>query len=319
MIFDAQLGAWVVTRYTDVLQALREPALWPVGSRPAGSRSDTKLKIPDAAAQQALRTQVLEAYAPPKLNDWQSRMDAIAITSDPDDLVTEIIEPWCLAAAEIVTGSDPADRQRLLAAARIISDAAASPGQETHAADAELEEYFRNSALPMAGPVFVALSRTVACLLASGWLALLCHPDQLAQLHSNPELVPKAVDEILRYASLPQSIFRRASKAVVISGTEIGEGDRVVLRLALANRDPLQFSGPNSFDLARRGPAHLSLGFGPHSCVGAALIRMTAAAATRVFVSRFAGFKLIGPVEWKGGEGFRSPVRLSASRKKPRL
>jgi cytochrome P450 len=314
VIFDRQLDAWVLSRYADVLAALREPALWPVGPR-----RETNLKIPDAAAQQILRTQVLEAYAPPRLNDWQNRMDAIAVVDDPDDLVSEVIEPWCLTASEIVTGSDPADRERLLAAARVISDAAASPGQETHAADAELEEYFRNSALPMAGPVFVALSRTVACLLASGWLALLRHPDQLTQLHSNPELVPKAIEEMLRYASLPQSIFRRASKPVVISGTQIAEGDRVVLRLALANRDPLQFSGPNTFDLARRGPAHLSLGFGPHSCVGAALIRMTAAAATRVFVSRFAGFELTEPVEWKGGEGFRSPARLLASRKNPRL
>ena len=312
--FDPNLDAWVLSRYADVLAALREPALWPVGPR-----KDKNLKIPDAAAQQALRTQVLEAYASPRLNDWQSRMDAIAVTSDPDDLVSDVIEPWCLTAAEIVTGSDPADSPRLLSAARIISEAAASPGAETHAADAELQEYFRNSPLPMAGPVFVAISRTVACLLASGWLALLRHPDQLALLHANPELVPKTVEEILRYASLPQSIFRRASKTVVISGTEIAEGDRVVLRLALANRDPLQFSNPDCFDLARRGPAHLSLGFGPHSCVGAALIRMTVAAVTRVFVSRFAGFKLIEPVEWTGGEGFRWPGRLSASRRNPRL
>ncbi len=165
----------------------------------------------------------------------------------------------------------------------------------------------------MAGPTFVALSRTVACLLASGWLALLRHPAELARLRAVPELIPKAIEEILRYACLPQTVFRCASRTVELCGLRIAEGDRVILRLASANRDPRQFPDPDHPDrihFARRGAAQLSLGFGPHSCVGAALIRMSLTAATRVFVEKFDSAEICGPVLWQGGDGFRSPAIL---------
>ena len=311
--FDSDLDAWILSRYADVLAALREPALWPV----AASRK-LNLKIPDEAAQQALRGQVLDAFSSPKLNEWQAQIERVAdgLSFDaPVDLVTEFAEPWCLAAAEIVTGSDPADRESLLAAARIVSGAAAEPLEEdlmssVSRANVELERYFQDAAIPMAGPTFVAISRTVACLLASGWLALLRHPAKLAQLRAYPEQIPKAIEEILRYACLPQSVYRCASRPVALCGLEIAGGDSVILRLASANRDPLQFSDPDRIDFARRGTAQLSLGHGPHSCVGAALIRMTATSATRVFVEKFGNCRICSPVAWQGGEGFRSPATL---------
>jgi cytochrome P450 len=311
--FDSDLDAWVLSRYADVLAALREPALWPVAAR-----GKLNLAIPSEAAQQALRGQVLNAFSPPKLNEWQVRIERVADRlsfAAPVDLVTEFAEPWCLAAAEIVTGSGPADRERLLAAARIVSGAAAEPSDENlmsrapHA-NAELDRYFQDAAIPMAGPTFVAISRTVACLLASGWLALLRHPVKLAQLRAYPEQIPKAIEEMLRYACLPQSVYRCASRPVALCGLEIAGGDSVILRLASANRDPLQFSEPDRIDFGRRGAAQLSLGFGPHSCVGAALIRMTATVATRVFVERFGNCEICSPVAWQGGEGFRSPATL---------
>jgi hypothetical protein len=276
------------------------------------------IEIPDEAAQQALRGQVLDAFSPPKLNQWRTQIERVADElsfETPVDLVTEFAEPWCLAAAEIVTGSDPADREPLLAAARIVSGAAAEPLEESlmsnaSRANAELEQYFRYAAIPMAGPTFVAVSRTVACLLASGWLTLLRHPAQLAQLRACPEQIPKAIEEILRYACLPQSVYRCASRPIALGGLEIASGDSVILRIASANRDPLQFSDPDRIDFARRGAAQLSLGFGPHSCVGAALIRMTATAATRVFVEKFGNCRICSPVTWQGGEGFRSPATL---------
>ena len=311
--FDGGRNGWVLSRYGDVQAALREPALWPVAPRKVKN-----LKIPDEAAQQTLRAQVLDAFSSPQLNQWQMRIERVADglpSQGPVDLITEFAEPWCLATAEIVTGSDPADRETLLAAARVVSTAAAEPMDENlrlqaTQADAMLARYFMNAAIPMPGPTFVALSRTIACLLASGWLALLRHPAELAQLRSHPEQIPKAVEEILRYACLPQSVFRHASQPVALCGLQIAQGDRIILQLASANRDPLQFPDPDRFDCARRGPAHLSLGFGLHSCVGGALIRMVAASATRVFVERFGAAGICAPVEWQGGSGFRTPSLL---------
>jgi cytochrome P450 len=310
---DTELNAWELSRYADVALAFREPSFWP-----ATARSASNLKIPDVKAQQSLRARVLEAFSSPRLNEWQKRLENVGdafVFGGPLDLVGDFAEPWCLTAAEIVTGSDPADRQRLLAAARSVSSSAAEPlddhlrGQAS-AATAELDSYFEKAAIPMAGPTFIALSRTVAMLLANGWLALLRHPAELAQLRTRPEQTPKAVEEMLRYACLPQAVFRGASQSVSICGLQITEGDRVILQLASANRDPLQFPEPNRFDISRRGAAHLALGFGPHSCVGAALIRMTATAATKAFVEKFGSAELCSPVKWQGGKGFLSPASL---------
>lgn len=316
--FDCSLHAWVLSRYADVSAAFREPALWPVAARNSGD-----LKIPDAEAQRLLRAQVLDAFSPPRLNEWQSQMERIAnpVAFDgPAELVSEFVEPWCLAAAEIVTGSLACDRQRLLAAARTVSNAAAEPMDEalhsrSSLASAELDRHFEGAGIPMAGPTFVALSRTVASLLATGWLALLRHPAELARLVAHPERVPKAVEEMLRYACLPQSVYRRASKALLLCRHQIAEGDRVVLQLASANRDPLQFPDPDRFDTDRRAVAHLALGFGPHACVGAALIRMTTIAATKVFLENFGEAELAGTVKWQGGKGFRFPAVLRVRQK----
>jgi cytochrome P450 len=91
---------------------------------------------------------------------------------------------------------------------------------------------------------------------------------------------------------------------------KIAADERIVLRLAAANRDPLIFANPNRFDLTRRGPGHLSLGFGLHACAGSALIRMTMAEGTKALLARFGSLTLAAPIEWEGGSGFRSPRRL---------
>lgn len=312
-VFSPPCAMWELSRYADVMAAMRESDLWPVAPR-----KTKNLKVPDETALHALRARVLDAFSSSALNRMQARIDHAADAlprGGPLDLVTEFVEPWCLTAAEIVTGSNPVDRDYLLNAARVVSHSAAEPldeDQRLHAtqADADLERCFQASALPMAGPTFVALSRTLACLVANGWLALLRHPAELTRLRVSPDEIPLAVEEILRYACVPQSVFRHASKPLALCGVQIAEGDRVVLRIASANRDPLQFPHPERFDCSRRGARHLSLGFGLHSCVGGVLIRMTATAATKAFVERFGSCEICGPIEWQGGSGFRSPSAL---------
>jgi len=308
-----ELGFRQFSRYEEVKAALREPALWPIAPlKPAPS------KIPDQEAQQALRAQIVDRFSQARLAAWQSRMEAIAVDAPgrgPLDLVADFIEPWCLTAAGIVTEAPPEDWNSLAAEARIVSHAAAEPLDESlrqwaTQSDKALADYFANSTCPMPGPTFVAISRTVACLLANGWTVLLQHPEEPEKLRTAPELLPKAVEEMLRLASIPDMVFRHASAAVTVSGVPIARNERIVLRLASANRDPLVFADPNRFDPLRRGPGHLSLGFGWHACAGSALIRTTMASATSAFLARFGTLKLRAPIEWEGGSGFRTPSRL---------
>jgi hypothetical protein len=307
------LGLREFSSYDDVKAALREPALWPVA--PLKPRP---FKIPDQEAQQSLRAQIVDRTSPARLAAWQSKLGEIAIDTPgrgPVDLVTDFIESWCVAAAGIVTEAPAEDWNSLAAEARIVSHAAAEPLDESlrqwaTQSDQALAGYFANSTLPMAGPTFVAISRTVACLLANGWAVLLQHPEEREKLRAAPELLPKAVEEMLRLASIPDIVFRHASAAVRIAGIPIASNERIVLRLASANRDPLVFADPDRFDIMRRGPGHLSLGFGWHACAGSALIRMAMAAATSVFLSRFGSLTLRGQIEWEGGSGFHTPRRL---------
>ncbi|HVW07370.1 MAG TPA: cytochrome P450 [Bryobacteraceae bacterium] len=310
---NVELGLREFSRYEDVKAALREPALWPVAPLKAGP-----FRIPDQAAQQALRTRILDRFSPSQMAAWQSRMEGIVVdppARGPVDLVADFIEPWCLEAAGIVTGAPPQDWNSLAAEARIVSHAAAEPLDEdlrqwATQADQALASYFAGSTFPMPGPTFIALSRTVACLLANGFVVLLQHPHEREKLRTNLGLLPKGIEEMLRMASIPDMVFRHATATVTIMGVLIAADERVVLRLASANRDPGVFSNPTRFDLTRRAPAHLSLGFGLHACAGSALIRMTMMAATSAFLACFGHLNLRGPIAWEGGCGFRSPRRL---------
>lgn len=312
--FDPHLDAWVFSRYADVVAAFREPRLWP-----AGPRRQPNTKIPDHAVQQRLRAETLAALSAPNLAQWHGRFLEIArdlaerLASDcPVEVVHEFVQPYCLGAAEIVTGADPAHSGNLLTLATEIANSSADPladdlRSRASAASGELARYFPRGAVPADGPTFVALARTLACLLANGWVALLRHPAEFALLREQPDLIPKAIEELLRYAALPQAMFRSAVNDLELCGVRIAAGERVILQLASANRDPAQFPDPNRLDFTRRAPAHLSLGLGPHSCVGAALIRIAAAAATTAFVRRFAGWEVCSAIVWIGGSGFRSP------------
>jgi cytochrome P450 len=303
--FDFARNEWVLSRYADVIAAFREPALWP-----ATMRSNSNSKIPDETMQQRLRAAAHEAFSSSRLVEWETRLDVIAHSliqslslEGPVEIISAFAQPWCLAAAGIVTGADPADHGRLLALSREVSDSAAEPLDEAQqarasAANAELDRYFSGASIPMAGPTFVALSRTLTCLLANGWLILIERPEVL-RARSPRKSVPNVVDEMLRLAGIPRSLYRRALKDVEIGGLRIAAGARVALMVASANRDP------------ERGPAQLSLGFGPHSCAGATLIRMAATVATTAFMRHFSGARLCGDALWLGGSGFRWPESIS--------
>lgn len=104
---------------------------------------------------------------------------------------------------------------------------------------------------------------------------LMAHPDQLALLREQPELIPWAVEEFLRMASPVHHFRRTATRDVVMHGQEIKAGDKVVVWFGSGNRDDAVFVEPYRFDVARRPNEHMSFGRGgPHMCLGNALARL---------------------------------------------
>ncbi len=121
----------------------------------------------------------------------------------------------------------------------------------------------------------VAGNETTRNLISHGMLFLLDHRDQLEALRDQRELLPSAVEEMLRYASPVMHFRRTATKDLVLGDTKIAEGDKVVIWYASANRDESVFTDPMRFDIRRSPNEHVAFGGGgPHFCLGANLARM---------------------------------------------
>ena len=136
---------------------------------------------------------------------------------------------------------------------------------------------------------------TTMNLLSGAIAALLGHPEQLAVLRANPQLMRSAVDELLRFTAPAINALQRLTLAPVeLGGVTIPEGEIVILSLASANRDPEATpEHPDALDLTRRKPAHVSFGHGIHFCLGAHLARaQTEIAIDRLF-TRFPNTRML--------------------------
>ncbi|SED33211.1 Cytochrome P450 [Amycolatopsis tolypomycina] len=148
-------------------------------------------------------------------------------------------------------------------------------------------ELTRQQLVLMAVLLLIAGHETTAGTIALGIAALTRHPGQLAALRADPSLVPGAVEEVLRYASVVQSgLSRIVTEEVEICGRRLKEGDNVILYLPAANRDEKVYPNAAAFDIHREGPKHLGFGFGSHQCLGMSLARVEIQVAIRTVVQR---------------------------------
>ncbi|MFQ5948312.1 MAG: cytochrome P450, partial [Acidimicrobiia bacterium] len=117
---------------------------------------------------------------------------------------------------------------------------------------------------------------TTMNLIANGTLALIRHPEEWERLKREPDLIPFAVEELLRYDGSVKATVRWARVDVEVGGQTIRAGDRLLVALTAANRDPEQFENPDELNLARDPNLHVAFAHGIHVCLGAPLARMEA-------------------------------------------
>lgn len=163
--------------------------------------------------------------------------------------------------------------------------------------------------------LFIAGHHTTVNLIGNGVTALLRHPDQLALLRSNPDLIGNAVEEFLRYDSPTHQTRRITLTPYEVGGKVIPAGAMMIACLGAANRDERMF-GPDA-DVLRldreQARHHVSFSVGTHHCLGSALARLEGRVAISRLVSRFPGLALSGRVRWNGRINLRGATDVPVS------
>jgi cytochrome P450 len=237
--------------------------------------------------------------------------DRAALAAAVDDFAY-IAEPVLApeTAARAFRGSDALKEYF----AALIAERRGAPGGDILSALMEAEEDGDKLTMPelLANMAVLALAgyETTANLLCHCVLGLLRHPDQLAALRRDPDRIPAAVEETLRYDPPAQSVARRALDDIEVGGRLIRRGERVVLSLGAANRDPARFAEPDRFDLDRADDRHLAFGGGIHFCLGAYLGRLEVSIALRRLLEAYPRLELAAQPRWQARAGLRGPREL---------
>jgi cytochrome P450 len=175
------------------------------------------------------------------------------------------------------------------------------------------DEVVANSIVTMVGGL-----ETTTNLITNGMLSLLRNPAQLARLRAEPDVMPAAVEELLRYESPSQHTARLAPDDVVLGGKAIKKRQAVIAVMAAGNRDPERFPDPDRLDFDRPDNHHLAFGWGAHFCFGAPLARVEGQIAFETLLRRFPKLVLTGePLAWRDNLGLRGlrsfPLTYTAS------
>jgi cytochrome P450 len=165
-------------------------------------------------------------------------------------------------------------------------------GRDDAPALSDLELYLFFSLLFSAG------AETTRNAVAGGLLALAEHPEQLHALRKDLDMLPTAVEEIVRWTSPSPSKRRTTTRDVTLGGASIEAAQKVQIWEGSANRDAGVFDRADEFDIARKPNPHLGFGQGVHYCLGANLARLELRVLYEELLSRFGTMRVVQPVEW---------------------
>ncbi|MBF6349512.1 MULTISPECIES: cytochrome P450 [Nocardia] len=177
----------------------------------------------------------------------------------------------------------------------LVAGKRAEPGDDILSDLARDEELSVEELTGISFLLLLAGHETTANMLGLGTFALLEHPDQLAELRADPDLVPGAVEELLRYLAVADIFYRYATEDLELGGETIPAGSTVVVSLLAANRDPLRFDDPDTLDIHRTARGLVSFGHGVHQCLGQQLARVEMRAGFAALIRRFPALALAVP------------------------
>ena len=182
------------------------------------------------------------------------------------------------------------------------------------AADVDGERLSDEEIVGFARALFNGGHGTTTTLLGGSVVALAEHPEQRAMLAADPSLGRGAVEELIRYVSPVQGLMRTVTREVEMHGQTMRPGDRLMVMIAAANRDPRVFADPDRLDLRREMPRHLGFGVGAHFCIGAQLARVEAEEVLDELLQIAPEYELPSEIHYENIMSVRSlhsvPIRL---------
>jgi len=147
------------------------------------------------------------------------------------------------------------------------------------------------------------------------------HPDQWQAIRESPSLIRDTFDEVVRYASPIQTFFRTTTRDTEIAGMQVPQGEKVLLFLAAANRDPRHWREPDRFDIRRNTTGHVGFGYGIHQCIGQALARLEFEVVIGALAKRVRRFELDGSPAFRPNNTLRAlehlPLRVELEIARP--
>jgi cytochrome P450 len=210
--------------------------------------------------------------------------------------VTAVLE--LAVSPEALAEATEADAQLVHYFADLVSERRARPQDDllTKLIEAEDkgDQLTEHELISTAILLFAAGFETTTHLIGNGLLALLRQPDEAARLRADRSLIPRAVEELLRYDSPVQIAARTTYEGLSVGGQEIPAGSLVLALLGAANRDPSRFTDPERLDVGRDEGPPMSFGSGIHFCLGAALARAEGQVVFDRLLDRFATMELAG-------------------------
>ena len=135
-------------------------------------------------------------------------------------------------------------------------------------------------------------------------------PEQFARLRAEPALARAAFEEAVRYETPVQTFFRTTTRPVEIGGITVGEGEKVLMFLGAANRDPRQWERPDDYDITRRAAGHVGFGSGIHQCVGQLLARLEGECVLSALARKVPSIEITGPIRRRYNNTLRALASL---------
>jgi cytochrome P450 len=151
--------------------------------------------------------------------------------------------------------------------------------------------------------LLLAGSETTTNLINSTIICLTDHPDQFRRILAEPAFLPSMIEEVLRYRSPVQWLYRVTRHEIELSGQVVPAGKLVLAVIGAANRDPAEFPDPNRFDIARDPNPHLAFGHGMHFCLGTSLARLEAKIALSDLLTRARNLEVVDAATWRPRRG----------------